>query len=166
MSKYGQTAVAVVIGLSLSLYWKLSSHLYGRGSHVALLMLLVLTAVISAGLLRAAKLLEFVAKSWGMQRYRARLFGMTAEGKYGQVLLRHLVSLSHDQARSRGFLGVVCATADDTEAAKVCPPQANYVSQILVAKDLGHGRTKSMTWGTAKGVDSDLRVFLDPRLQL
>ena len=54
--------------VGLVLYWQLASLLARWGSHIALLLLLLLTALGVLVLFRVAKLVEFVAGSWGDQR--------------------------------------------------------------------------------------------------
>ena len=113
MSAGGQAAIAASLGLILVMYWQLMMWLHASAFYMVLLGLLGITALCAALLFRGAKLLEFVAGSWQHQRYRARLFGVVCEGEHGQLLLRHLMGLAHDEARGRGFLGTVCTTLDD-----------------------------------------------------
>ena len=80
-----------------------------RAAYILLLGLLLLTALGGALFWKGARLFEFVAASWGEQRYRVRIFGVAAEGEHGALLLAHLVGLAHDEARRRGFVGAVSA---------------------------------------------------------
>jgi hypothetical protein len=72
-----------------------------------------------------------------------------SEGEHGPALLRHLVALAHDEARLRGFLGMVSCTVGEAGAATdaALPPRANRVPQLMVAKDLQtSSRRSSSVW--------------------
>eukprot|EP01047_Picozoa_sp_COSAG01_P001118 COSAG01_NODE_24_length_37608_cov_19.303154_5_plen_207_part_00 len=102
-----------------------------------------------------------------------------SEGEHGPALLRHLVALAHDEARLRGFLGMVSCTVGEAGAATdaALPPRANRVPQLMVAKDLHTSSRRSSSvwadqsltaeqWGLSQehpaGVQAST-VFNDPR---